>query len=173
MTSLHELSAGTFEQILQATINFMQKGKEHFEENGTSLQDMVEYRFADDMMPLHFQIVSVIHHSHGALTGVQNGEFSPPSFDIDKSYEELQQGLADALEGVKGFSADVVNGFEDNDVTFKLGERELPFEGGTFLRTFTLPNFYFHATTAYDIVRTNGVPLGKADFLGGLRMKGR
>ncbi len=172
MTTLHSVTAGTFERILGATIGFVGKGREYFAENNINLQDMVEYRLKDDMMPLHFQIVSTIHHSHGALKGVAEGVFSPPSFAIDMSYEELEQGLKDALAGVQAFSEDEVNGFENKDVIFKLGERELPFEGGNFLTTFSLPNFYFHATTTYDLLRANGAPLGKMDFLGPLKMKG-
>jgi len=58
------------------------------------------------------------------------------------------------------------------DVIFALGDRKLPFTAEDFLMSFSLPNFYFHATTAYDILRTNGVPLGKRDFMGRLKLKG-
>jgi len=170
-TDLYDISVGTFTQILKSTINVVEKGREYFEANDLSLQDAVEYRLREDMMPLHFQIVSVIHHSLGALQGVEAGEFFPPSFKIDKDYNELHQSLKDALSEVQTFTEDKVNGFENKELVFKLGERHLPFEGGVFLKTFSLPNFYFHATTTYDMLRALGVPLGKMDFLGGVQTK--
>ena len=68
--------------------------------------------------------------------------------------------------------ADTVNGFEGGEVVFKMGSTSLPFVTEDFIMSFSLPNFYFHATTAYDTLRKEGVPLGKMDFLGGMRMKG-
>jgi hypothetical protein len=67
---------------------------------------------------------------------------------------------------------EAVNALGGGDVTFKLSERALPFTTEDFLMSFSLPNFYFHAATAYDILRHKGAPLGKRDFLGRLKMKG-
>ena len=64
-----------------------------------------------------------------------------------------------------------IEALENNDVTFKLGERGMPFVARDFVLSFSLPNFYFHATTAYDILRSKGVPLGKRDFMGRMKMK--
>ena len=66
--------------------------------------------------------------------------------------------------------ADEVNGIEGRDVIFSVGDRKIPFKAEGFLMSFSLPNFYFHATTAYDILRKKGVPLGKRDFLGKMRI---
>ena len=66
---------------------------------------------------------------------------------------------------------EAVNALGGRDVVFLLGDHKLPFTAEGFLMSFSLPNFYFHATTAYDILRTNGVPLGKRDFMGRLKMK--
>ena len=171
-TDLFNITCGTFEQMLQSTKSFMGKAREHFEENKIPLQKIAEYRLAEDMMPLQFQVMSVAQHSHGALEGVADGWFTPPDSGEGKSYQDLEKVLADALVGVREFQQETVNGFEHRDLTFKLGKRELPFEGGVFLRTFSLPNFYFHVTATYSILRQNGAPLGKADFLGGLQLKG-
>ena len=65
-----------------------------------------------------------------------------------------------------------MNGFEDKEGIFSIGKREMPFDGGVFLRTFSLPNFYFHATTTYDMLRAQGAPLGKMDFLGKMQLRG-
>ena len=69
------------------------------------------------------------------------------------------------------WTPDAVNALGGRDVVFHLGDHKLPFTAEGFLMSFSLPNFYFHATTAYDILRTNGVPLGKRDFMGRLKMK--
>ena len=126
-------------------------------------------RLRDDMMPLHFQVVSVAHHSWGAMQGLQKGVFSPPSFELDKDYAGLQGLVAEARQGLGGLDAADVEALADKSIVFKLGKRELPFTNRNFLFSFSLPNFYFHATTTYDILRMLGVPLGKMDFLG--RMK--
>ena len=69
------------------------------------------------------------------------------------------------------WTPEAVNALGGKDVIFALGDRKLPFVAEGFLMSFSLPNFYFHATTAYDILRTNGVPLGKRDFMGRMKMK--
>lgn len=171
-TSLFNITCGTFEQMLQSTKSFMGKARDHFDEQGQSLQEIAEYRLAPDMMPLQFQVMSVAQHSSGALKAVAKGLFTPPESGEGKSYAELEQVLADALVDIRNFQEEAVNEFEHKDLIFKLGSRELPFEGGVFLRTFSLPNFYFHVSTTYSILRQKGAPLGKADYLGGLQLKG-
>ena len=95
---------------------------------------------------------------------------APPSFALDKSYAELQALVAEAQEGVGTVSAEEAAGLAEGNLIFALGDRELPFTNQNFLMSFSLPNFYFHATTAYDLLRSLGAPLGKMDFLGQLRM---
>ena len=131
---------------------------------------MVMTRLRDDMMPLHFQVVSVAHHSRGAMQGLERGTFSPPSFELDKSYAELQELIEEAKAYLTALDPEKVEALADESVVFKLGEREIPFTNRNFLLSFSLPNFYFHATTTYDILRTLGVPLGKRDFLGKMKM---
>ncbi len=72
---------------------------------------------------------------------------------------------------MKSYTPDEVNALEGNSVIFNLGDRQMPFTGEGFLLTFSLPNFHFHATTAYDILRSKGVPLGKRDYMGRIRLK--
>jgi hypothetical protein len=122
------------------------------------------------MMPFHFQIVSVCHHSWGALQGMRDGRFAPPSFDLDKSYQELQALVGEAQEGVASTSESQAADLADKSMVFAIGKREMPFTNQNFLLSFSLPNFYFHATTSYDILRMLGVPLGKMDFMGQLKV---
>ena len=124
------------------------------------------------MQPFRFQIISVAQHSRGAIEGVQQGVFNPPSFKTPYDFAGLHRaGCADARGACRRWTPEAVNALGGKDVIFALGDRKLPFTAEGFLMSFSLPNFYFHATTAYDILRTNGVPLGKRDFMGRLKMK--
>jgi uncharacterized protein len=86
-------------------------------------------------------------------------------------YAGLQAQVKDARDELAALTPDAVNSLVGRDVTFKLGDRALPFTAEGFLMSFSLPNFFFHATTAYDILRNKGVPLGKRDFIGRLKLK--
>ncbi len=123
------------------------------------------------MLPFRFQIISVAQHSRGAIEGVQQGVFKPPAFKTPYDYAGLQGLVADTQKNLSALTPETVNALGGKDVVFHLGERQLPFIAEGFLMSFSLPNFYFHATTAYDILRTNGVPLGKRDFMGRLNIK--
>lgn len=120
------------------------------------------------MRPFHFQIVSVAHHSWGAMQAMQNGTFRPPSSALDEDYSGLQALVVEAREGLAGLDEDEdeVEAIGRRRLVFEVGEQELPFTNQNFLLSFSLPSFYFHATTTYDILRMLGVPLAKGDFLG-------
>ncbi len=167
----HEASVGSYLQILDGVKGVLEKGAAHAEENGIDLQDLVMTRLHEDMMPLHFQLVSVAHHSWGAMQGMQRGTFFPPSFELDKDYAGLQAGVAEARDGLAALDPGEVEALGEKSMVFKLGKTEMPFTNRNFLLSFSLPNFYFHATTGYDILRHRGVPLGKRDFLGAMRVK--
>ena len=163
-TSLYDATVGPFRQILGATANVLEKGRAHCEASGIPLDDVVQMRLIDDMAPFQFQIVSTAHHSLGALKGVEAGVFTPPS-PAGEDYAGLQNLIARALEGLDDFTPERVNAFEGKPLEFRLGSNAIPFQGEKFLLGFSLPNFMFHATTAYDMLRIKGAPLGKRDFL--------
>ena len=167
--SFYDASVGTYQQVLASVAGILDKGASFAGESGTDLNEIVHTKLREDMMPFHFQVVSVCHHSWGALQGMRDGRFSTPSFDLDKDYQGLQALVAQAQEGVASFSESDAADLADKSMVFAIGEREMPFTNQNFLLTFSLPNFYFHAATTYDILRMLGAPLGKMDFLG--RMK--
>lgn len=169
--SLYDASVANYLQTLGAVSGFLDRGLSHFREHNIDPEQMVEARLAPDMQPLRFQIVSVAHHSRGAIEGVQQGAFHPPSWQVPYDFAGLQALVAEAREALSGLTPEAVNALGGSDLIFHLGDRKLPFTAEGFLMSFSLPNFYFHATTAYDILRTNGVPLGKRDFMGRMRMK--
>ncbi len=169
-TALYDLTVGSYLQIVEAAVNVMQKGAEHCSEQGIDVNDMVAARLHEDMNPLHFQAVCVAHHSMGALKGIQAGEFAPPSGYGEMDYAGLQALLEETASFLRGLDADAVNGLSGGKLVFKIGGNEIPFSVENFVLSFSLPNFYFHATTLYDILRQQGVSLGKMDFLGALKV---
>jgi uncharacterized protein len=169
--SLYDISVTNFLQALQGVAGFLDKAKAHFEAAGTDLNEIVEARIHPDMWPLRNQIVSAVHHSLGAIQGVQAGSFSPPSDKRPHDYAGLQQIVADARATLKAFTPEEINALEGKDMIFALGDMKLPFTAENFIMSFSTPNLHFHATTAYDILRGRGAPVGKRDYMGPLRLK--
>jgi hypothetical protein len=169
--SLYELSIASYLQSLAAVNGFLDRGLAHFRENNIDPEQVVETRLYPDMLPFRFQIQSVAHHSVGAIEGVKNGIFRPPSNLANHDYAGLQALIADARQTLEKATPEVVNALEGGDVVFEIRNTKIPFTAEKFILSFSLPNFYFHATTAYDILRSKGVPVGKRDYLGTLRKK--
>lgn len=167
--SLFDVSVTNFLQVLNAVDNFLEKGRNHLNENGVDLQEVVDTSLAPDMWTFQNQIISVAHHSMGALKGVEAGEFAPPGGYGEPDYAGLQALVKEAIEYVSALAAADVEAMEGKSMVFKLGGNEIPFVAENFLMSFSLPNLHFHATTAYDILRMKGVPVGKQDYLGALR----
>ncbi len=169
--SLYDATVPSYQQILGAVAGVLDRGLAHCQDNNIDPADLVSARLFEDMLPLSFQIVSVAHHSIDAIEGVREGSFGPPTQALPTEYAALQKMVADTREALKGVSAAEVNGFEGKDVTFAIRDFKIPFTAEGFLLSFSLPNFYFHAATTYDILRSRGVPLGKRDFMGAMRTK--
>jgi uncharacterized protein len=169
--SLYDVSVASYLQILGGVSGFLERGLSHCEENGIDPVELVQTRLYPDMLPFSFQIQSVSHHSLGAIEGVMKGVFAPPGPRPEPSYKDLQTWVADTQAALEKLTPAEVDAFAGRDVVFQAGERRLPFTAEDFLLSFSLPNFYFHATTAYDILRSKGVPLGKRDFTGRPRLK--
>ena len=168
--SLFDGTVARFEQTLSATLGVLEKGRTHCKENGVNLDNIVETSLHPDMRPFRFQVISTVHHSAGALVGVKKGEFSPPE-TADQNYEVLQGMVAGALKEIQEIDRDELEARGGADLTFRMGKNSIPFTVEDFLLSFSIPNFYFHATTTYDILRSQGVPVGKMDFLGNLQVK--
>jgi hypothetical protein len=168
--SFYDVSVASYLQILGAASGFLAKGRAHCEKNGIDLSQVVETRLYADMLPFRFQVVAVAHHSLGAIQAIEAGVFRPPAI-ADQNYADLEKLVADARSALQAYKREAIDALEGSDVVFKLGERSMPFVARDFVLSFSLPNFYFHATTAYDILRTKGVPIGKRDFMGAPRIK--
>ena len=168
--SLYDASVGSYLQILPAVSALMNKASEHFSAQGVDLEEIVDARLHADMLPLRFQIVSVVHHSTGTIKGLGFGEFSPPAYDPKMNFTGLQAMLDHAQKELVALKADEINEMAGNQIDFVMGDLRLPFTAENFVLSFSLPNFHFHASTAYDILRHKGLPLGKRDYLGKLKI---
>jgi len=169
--SLFDISIAPYKQTLGAVVGFLEKARSHCEAQGIGLGEIVETRLYKDMLPFSFQVHSVVYHSIGAINGVSIGVFEPPKDLPDLDYAGLEKTVANALETLEEFTPQKVNALQGQDVVFQIGDREVPFTAEHFILSFSLPNLYFHAATAYDILRMKGVPLAKRQFLGQLRVK--
>ena len=135
----------------------MNKAKVHFEETGTDLEDIVQARLYEDMAPFSFQVFSIVHHSVGALNALKSGEFGPPNMPENLDFAALHSLLEEAVNDLKNFTADEIDACSEQEVLFKMGSIEWPFSSESFILSFSLPNFYFHVTTMYDMLRMRGV----------------
>jgi hypothetical protein len=169
--SLYDLSVANYLQTVGAVEGFLGRGLDHCRDNNIDPAGIVDTRLFPDMLPFRFQLISVMHHSIGAIRGVKAGVFAPPGEAPAYDYAGLQKLMADTRAELAALSRDEVNALEGRDVVFQFRDFKMPFTAEGFLLSFSLPNFYFHAATAYDILRMKGVPLGKRDFMGALRLK--
>ena len=168
-TSLYDLSVPTFLQTVRAVGAFLQRTVAHCEEAGVNPDSFVDARLFDDMAPFHFQVEAVWHHSVWALEALKTGVFAPPGLVGRVPFSDLQAMIAKAETALEAYSPDEVNAWENKALDLQIGPRRLAFTAETLLLSFSMPNFHFHAVTAYDILRSRGVPLGKRDYEGLLR----
>ena len=133
--------------------------------------DIIQARLTSDMLPFNYQVKSTVAHSIGSINGVRAGVFSPDMTAPPTSFADLRHAVEGAVADLTALSRDEINEMQGRDMHFEMGSMRLPFTAENFLFSFSLPNFYFHATTAYDVLRTRGASLGKVDFLGPVRIK--
>ena len=169
-TSFYDMSVGTYLQTLGGVIGFLEKGRAHCEASGIDLNEVVETRLYPDMHPFRFQLWAVEHMTRGALKSLETGRFSPPAPQNELDFAGLQQLIADAHAELSKVSRESANALENRQVTFQIGDFKMLFTAPNFVLSFSLPNLFFHATTAYDMLRMKGVPIGKANFLGPMRI---
>ena len=168
---LYDATVASFLQVLTGVSGFLDKGLKHCQAKGIDLNELVETKLAPDMLPFRFQVIAVAHHSKGAIEGAKAGVFRPPSGPMNHTYADLQKLVAEARDALQQHSPADIDALQGKDVTFQMGDFKLPFKAEGFLLSFSTPNLYFHATTAYDILRMKGAPIGKRDFMGPPRLK--
>jgi hypothetical protein len=163
--TLYDAIIPSFQQILGTMTHLLGKAETH-------CADLIGARLYEDMLPFSYQVKSTAEHSIGAIEGVRRGSFSPAMAPPPDSFAALNEKIDGAKAALAALDPAEVNGFEGQDMAFVFGESRMDFTAENFLLSFSQPNFYFHAATAYDVMRMKGVKIGKRDFMGRPRFKG-
>jgi uncharacterized protein len=167
--SLYDLSVPTFLQTVRAVGGFLDRTVAYCAEQGTNPDDFVNARLYDDMAPFHFQIEAAWHHAVWGLEAVRTGAFTPPGLVGPVPFADLRAMMGKAEAALEAFRPGQINACAGKSLDLQIGPRRLAFTAETLILSFSLPNFHFHAVTAYDILRSRGVPLGKRNYEGQLR----
>lgn len=169
--SLYAATIPSYRQILGSVAALLVKADSFCKEKGVAPQDIIHARLADDMQPFAYQIKSTAVHSLGAIEGVRKGVFSPDMTVPPDTFAGLTARINDTITALERIDASEIESFIGRDVRFVFGEGHVDYAAENFLLSFSQPNFYFHATTTYDILRWKGLQIGKRDFIGQTRKK--
>ena len=171
MITLYTAFIAPCRQLVDATRGVVAKGAAFAAEHGLDPVALADARLAPDMLPLAYQVQSVATHSVRALDAARAGSAAPYRAPTPVDFAAMDAFLAETAATLAAIVPAEVEGLIGRDVVFAAGERRMPFVAEDFLLSFSLPNVYFHAATAYAILRAAGVPLGKRDYLGQPRIK--
>jgi len=163
--SMYEASAPRFIHMLSNLDAILVKAEAHAAAKKIDPAVLLNSRLFPDMFPLIRQVQIATDHAKGAtarLAGVEVPKFE----DTEQSFEEIRARLAKTIAFVESFKAAQIDGSEDKTISLKAGGQERSFDGMNYLVGYAMPNFYFHLVTAYNILRHNGVEIGKRDYMG-------
>jgi hypothetical protein len=163
--SMYESSIPVLIRNLNNLSAFLVKAANHASEKDIDGGVLASSRLFPNMLPLTSQIQIACDVSKGAAARLSGIE-APSYEDNEASFEELQTRIAKTVKFLESIPAEKIDGSEEKEITLKAGPTEFKFSGKTYVQNFVLPNVYFHATTAFNILRHNGVEIGKMDFLG-------
>jgi len=164
---MYQASVPVFLQGLKNLAAILDKAAGQAAERKIDPAVLLNDRLAPDMFPLVRQVQIASDHAKGAparLAGIDVPKFE----DVEKDFDDLQQRLARVTEFIKSISPAQIDGSEEREITLPIGGQSMAFMGQAYLLHFALPNFYFHLTTAYAILRHNGIVIGKRDFIGAI-----
>ncbi|GLK84048.1 DUF1993 domain-containing protein [Ancylobacter defluvii] len=165
--SIFEASVPVFLRAFDNFSAILEKGETFAQVKGIDPGTLVEARLAPDMLSLAGQVQRASDTAKfcaARLTATEGPSFE----DNEASFAELHQRIAKTVAYLKGFDASKFEGAENRQIVLKRRQGEVTLDGRGYLFTFALPNFFFHVTTGYDVLRHKGVPVGKSDFLGPL-----
>ncbi|OIM98445.1 hypothetical protein A9236_03545 [Polynucleobacter sp. QLW-P1DATA-2] len=164
--SMYQASIPQLTKMLTNLSNILKKGEEFAKAKNVDGAVLVGDRLSPDMFPLSKQVqiaCDQVKNGMARLAGIE-----PPKFDDQEStFAELQERIAKTIAFANTIQPAQVDGTEAKEIKFSIKEWHFEFVGEQYLLTWIIPNFYFHVTTAYNILRHNGVEIGKADYLGG------
>lgn len=163
--SMYQVSVPRFANMLTNLSAILDKTQAHVEANKIDPAALTTYRLFPNMFPLARQVQVACDTAKGAVARLAGVEI-PKHEDTEQTLAELKARIAKTIEFVQSIQPAQLDGTEDKDITLKRGEKSTTYKGMQFLLGHALPNFYFHVTTAYNILRHNGVEIGKRDYLG-------
>jgi uncharacterized protein len=164
--SLYQSSVPVFERSLAALLSVLGKAETHAETRKFDPTNYLSLRLAPDMLPFARQVQICCDHAKNAAFRLA-GATPPAIADDEKTFAELRARIESTLERVRTVDANAIDAGAEREVVFPIGpNRKVKMQGADYLMHFGLPNFYFHLTTAYDILRSAGVEIGKSDFIG-------
>ncbi|KPK50249.1 MAG: hypothetical protein AMS22_12405 [Thiotrichales bacterium SG8_50] len=163
--SMYDFSMPAMIRGLTNLVGILQKAEAHVESKGINPETLIEYRLYPDMLPFRVQVYIATDNAKGC--GARLAGMTPPSYeDIENTFPDLIARVNKTIAFLQTLTREQIDGSEDKEIVLKFRTTEMTFKGLAYLTGYALPNFYFHMTTAYDILRHNGVELGKSDFLG-------
>jgi hypothetical protein len=163
--SMYTASVPVFRQILGSLAAILEKAEAHADTRKVEPQALLQARLFPDMFPLLRQVQVAADFAKGTVARLGGVEV-PRYEDVEHDFAGLQARIAKTLAFIDSVPRDAIEAAAERDVTVGTGANERQFQGLPYLLHYALPNFYFHATTAYDILRHNGVEIGKRDFIG-------
>jgi hypothetical protein len=169
--SLHAAFVPSALQMLGTTHGLIDKAESWCSEQGSDAGAIIGACLHDEMLPFAYQVKSVADHTGGAIEGLRAGVFSPHMEAPPQDFAGLRAKLDGAISTLEGVSEDELEAKIGAPMTFQMRDFKMPFAAQDFLLSFSQPNFYFHAATAYDILRMKGLNVGKRDFLGRMRLQ--
>lgn len=164
--SMYDASIAVFQARLKALAGVLNAAEQNAAERKIDPEVFLFARLAPDMFPLTRQVQIATDHAKGASSRLA-GRDAPRFEDDELTFDDLHARIGRTTDYLATLSADDIRGSEDRNIELKLGGRQIAMPGLHYLLHFAMPNFYFHVTTAYDILRHNGVPLGKTTFISG------
>jgi uncharacterized protein len=164
--SMHAISAPTFVRMLGNLSSMLTKAEAHAKAKGYDPAVLLNARLAPDMFTLTRQVQIATDQAKGCMARLA-GHAPEAIEDTETTFAELQARIAKVIALVEGYKAEQIDGSDAREVSVKIPNAELKFTGLDYVNQWALPNFYFHITAAYAILRHNGVELGKRDFLMG------
>lgn len=163
--SMYSASVPVFSRMLKNLLAVFEKAEAFAAEQNIDLQTFVETRLAPDMIPLSGQVQIATDGAKGVSSRLAQKPL-PSWADDEVTFADLKARLQKGIDYLATFTPEEFVGSDDRTVTIKIGGNDTELSGETYLLNRGLPNFFFHVTTAYDILRHKGVPIGKKDYLG-------
>jgi hypothetical protein len=162
---MHQVSAPRFAAILRNLSTLLDKAQAHCEAKKIEPAALTQFRLFPDMFPLTRQVQIACDAAKGAVARLAGVEI-PKHEDTEQSFPELKARIASTVAFIESLKPAQFEGSESREVVMKMRGQDTTFRGDQYLLGLAYPNFYFHVTSAYNILRHNGVEIGKRDYLG-------